>query len=122
VKGFTLVESLVALSILGIALAAMMPGFLTQTDVNTLNEERWGAVEAAQQVMEELRQVNPGSLPTSGSAATQVVTVGNRDYEVVVSYCRRNEYCGSDSRHLAAEVQFGGRVIYTVETVYTRLR
>ena len=44
--GFTLTESLLALAILGVALAAILPTFLTYADTNTLNEERSGALLA----------------------------------------------------------------------------
>jgi prepilin-type N-terminal cleavage/methylation domain-containing protein len=121
-RGFTLTEALIALSILGVALAGVLPTFLTYSDTNTMNEERSGAVAAAQLVAEGLRQVDPAGLPTTGTSPVQVVRVGDRDYEVTQRYCVRSEFCGADSRHLTIEVRYGGRTVYSVETVYTRLR
>ena len=120
--GFTLTESLIALAIMGIALAAILPTFLTYADTNDLSEERSGAVAAAQEIMEGLRQADPVSLPSTGSSAPQLVAVGQREYEVVASFCTDIQYCGLDSRHILIEVSHGGRTIYTVESVYTQLR
>lgn len=121
-RGFTLVEAVFALAILAITLAAVLPAFVDFLDANSLSEERSNAVAAAQQVMEELRQFDPGSLPTSGSSAVQTVTVGNHEYELTAHYCRESIYCTSAARHIVLEVNFGGNTVYTVETVYTQLR
>jgi prepilin-type N-terminal cleavage/methylation domain-containing protein len=121
-RGFTLTESLLALTLLGLALAAIMPAFLVHTGVNTLCEERSGAVAAAQESLESLRQLDPVTLPSSGSSDVALISVGDRDYEVVVHYCTRDELCGTDKRHVILEVFHGGYTVYTVETVYTRLR
>jgi prepilin-type N-terminal cleavage/methylation domain-containing protein len=117
-KGFTLIEALLAVAILGIALVGILPSFVTLLDANTLSEERSDAVAAAQLVMEDLRQTDPLSMPTSGSSAMTLVTVGGREYETVVSYCVDATYC----RHVTVDVSFGGRTVYSVESVYTRLQ
>lgn len=121
-RGFTLVEAAFALAILGIAMAAMLPSFIDFLDANSLSEERSNAVAAAQQVMEELRQFDPGSLPSSGSSAVQTVAIGEHEYEVTAFYCRNASYCSAAGRHIVLEVNYGGKTIYTVETVYARLR
>jgi prepilin-type N-terminal cleavage/methylation domain-containing protein len=121
-RGFTLTESLVALSILGIALAGILPSFLSHLDANSLTEERSAGVAAAQQVMEGLRHTDPASMPSSGKSAVQLVTVGNREYEVLTHYCVVPKYCDADSRHILIEVGYGGQTIYTLETVFTQLR
>jgi len=120
--GFTLTEALIALAILGVALASILPTFLTYQDSNTRSEERSGAVAAAQESMESMRQVDPGLLPTSGSSPVEIIKVGEREFEVVARFCTRNEFCGTDSRHVLLEVFHGGHTIYSLETVYTRLR
>ena len=119
--GFTLLESLVAVAILGIVLAAIAPTFFTFMDVNTLTEERSGALAAAQETMEQLRQLDPTTLPDTGSSPLQVVTVGQRDFEVLTHFCTANQFCGDDSRHLLIEVSYGGRTVYSVESVFTAL-
>jgi general secretion pathway protein I len=120
-SGFTLIEALVALAILGIAMVGVLPAFQTYKDANTLSEEHSNALAAGQTVMEALRQVQPASLPTSGSSTTQTVSAGEHDYEVVAHYCRESLYCTATSRHIVVEVSFAGETIYELETVYTRL-
>lgn len=120
-KGFTLLESLVALGILGVTLMAMVPAFQMLMDANSLSEERSNALAAAQEVMESLRHQDPASLPSSGSSPVQAVSVGAHEYEVVTHYCRNTTYCGSDSRHIVVEVSFAGKDVYAIETVFTRL-
>jgi prepilin-type N-terminal cleavage/methylation domain-containing protein len=121
-RGFSLVESLCALAILLVALVGVVPTFYVLVNVDTLSERRSMAVAAAQQVMEALRQASPSSLPSSGSSAVQTVSVGRNDYEVTAHYCTRSAFCSADSRHIVLEVSFGGRNVYIVETVYTRLQ
>jgi prepilin-type N-terminal cleavage/methylation domain-containing protein len=120
-KGFTLLESLISLGILGITLVAMVPAFQTLMDANSVSEERSNALAAAQEVMEGLRHKDPASLPSSGSSAVQAISVGAHEYEVVTHFCRDTTYCGSDSRHIVVEVSFAGKDVYAIETVFTRL-
>jgi len=119
--GFTLLESLVAVAILGIVLSAILPTFLTYLDANTMSEERTGALAAAQETMEQLRQLDPATLPNTGSSPLQVVSVGQRDFEVMTHFCTANQFCGDDRRHLLIEVSYGGRTVYSVESVFTTL-
>ena len=121
-RGFSLVESVVALAILGIVLLGIVPTFKVMMDANTLSEERSNAVEAAQQVLEALRQQSPSSLPTSGTSGIQIVQAGQHEYEVITHYCMESSYCTADMRHIVLEVMFAGKKIYIVETVYTRLQ
>ena len=119
--GFTLVEALIAMALVGMVLVAMLPAFFTYFDSNTRNEERTGGVEAAQYVIETLRRVDPATLPTSGSTSPQVVPVGERSYEVVTHYCTDSSFCTANARHLLIEVRLGGVEIFSAETVYTQL-
>lgn len=121
-KGFSLTEALIALALLAMVAAAILPAFMTHVRANDRNELRSSAVSAAQERLESLRLQDPASLPDSGSSAPQRVKVDGRDFDVVTHYCERSEFCGDDrSRHLRVEVRFDGRTIYDVETVYTQL-
>ena len=121
-RGFTLLEALVAMAILGIALAGLVPSFQSFMDANSLSEQRSNAVAAAQEVMEGLRQLDPSGLPSTGNSSVQAVTVGNHEYEVVATYCVETSYCSSAARHIVLEVSFAGKTVYTVESVFTRLQ
>jgi type II secretory pathway pseudopilin PulG len=118
----TLVEALIAVAILGIAVTAVMPAFMSLMDVNTRDEERSGALAATQHVLEELRHDDPATMPDSGADPLQLIVIDGREYEVLVRYCTTAAYCGDDSRHLLVEVSYGGREIAAVESVFTRLR
>lgn len=121
-RGFSLLECLVALAILGMILAGVVPAFFHYMDVNTRNELRTGAIAAAQEQMELTRGVDPQSMPSSGSAGPVFIDVGGREFEVLTTYCANAGYCGTDTRHVVVEVSFGGNTLYRTETVYTRLR
>ena len=121
-NGFSLTEALLAISLLGIVLAGILPTFLTFLDANTLSEERSQAVAVAQQVMEDLRESEPKSLPTTGSGAVEFLSVGQREFEIERHYCLEPSFCSSNSRQVVVEVRYGGETIYSVETVLTALR
>jgi len=118
----SLVEALLAIVILGMALASVTQAFMTQRKVNEMNELRSGAEAAAQQVMERLRREDPASMPSSGASSPETIVVDGRGYQVVTRYCLDAGYCGAGSRHLRLEVSFAGRSLFDVETVYTQLR
>lgn len=121
-KGFTVVEALLAVALLGIVLTGVLPGFLTFLDSNTFSESASDAVAAGQVMLERLRLQDPSALPTSGKTSPEVVLVGNREYEVTNTYCLVSSYCGTDSRHVRVEVNYGGDTLFVVESVFTRLQ
>ena len=121
-RGFSLVEVLLAVALVGTVILGVLPAFVVCKDTNTRNELRSGAAAAAQTVMEAHRRVDPATLPTSGSTSPQVITVGDRDFEVVTHYCVENAWCDHQSRHLVVEVGFGTDTILSIESVYTKLR
>ena len=88
---------------------------------HSASEESSNALAAAQQVMEEMRHLDPATLPESGSSDVEVITVGEHEFEVITHYCQIADYCSTASRHIVIEVGFAGRVIYTVESVFSRL-
>jgi type II secretion system protein I len=122
--GFTLVEALVSLVVLGIVAVAVMPAVVAQVDANTRNEIRTIAVGLVQERLEALRLGDPAALPTSGPGDMQAVDVGPRRFQVRTYYCRDASYCppaSPTSRHLTVEIWFRGERVYDVETVYTQL-
>jgi len=121
-RGFTLLEALVAMGLLAIMLAGVVPVFFSLMATNTRNEARSGAVAVAQQVMEELRQQDPATMPESGTLGPQVVAVDRRKFEVTRFYCLSSEYCDDSSRHVLIEVRYGGRTFFSAESVLTQLR
>jgi prepilin-type N-terminal cleavage/methylation domain-containing protein len=124
-RGFSLVEALVALFVLGITAVAVLPAFMSQMDANTRNEERSDAMGIAHQRLEALRFQDVDLLPTGGPAESSAVTIGNRQYELRTRYCTQAQYCppvDPGSRHLLVEVWLDGKKVYDVATIYTELR
>lgn len=123
VSGFTLIEVLVAIVLLGITAAAALPAFRAQARFNTKMEIKTGAIQTAEQTLDELRLEDPEDLPTSGSSAWESLTVGDRQYELRTSYCVNADYCLSErSRHVVVTVKYLDEEIYELETVFTKLR
>ncbi len=120
--GFTLIEIVFALGLLGLAMSALFPGFLSHTKYNNFSEVRTSAYQAAQIVLDELRLEEPSVLPSSGSDPAVNVTVGTRSFSVVASFCEDNTYCGANIRHITVRVTYQNEEIYEVNTVYTQLR
>ena len=121
-QGFTVLEALLAIFLLGVVLTGILPAMLAFLDANTTSEESSDAVAAGQLVLERLRLEDPASLPSSGSSSPESVDVGGHTYEVVKHYCTVPSYCGTDSRHIRVEVIYGGDTVFEVESVYTRLQ
>jgi type IV pilus modification protein PilV len=121
-RGFTLIEVMIAMAILGIGLAAMAPLFLYHLQINNRSELQSGAVAVAQQVLDTLRLQNPLTLPSSGSTTPQNIVMGGRTYQATTTFCAITTYCNAGSRHIQVEVKFRGKTLYTTDTVYTQLR
>lgn len=121
-QGFTLLEATIATLLLGILLAGLLPHFTVYSDINSLNEVRTGAVQAAQAQMESLRVLDVSTLPTTGGTRAETVEIGSNTYSVITRFCVVTDLCDADSRHLVVEVSSDGKTIYTLETVYTMFR
>ncbi len=118
-EGFTLVEAIVALAILGIILGAVVPTFAQNLRLNTDSELRAWAVSVAQEELDALRA--SGNWPASGSQRT--VNIGSATFTSHLTHARycQGTVCYDGARHLTLEVRHADRTMYTVETVFTVL-
>lgn len=128
-QGFTLIETVAALVIFLIILGFMIPIFADQGLKTINNEIKTGAVTVSQQILDQLRQADPISLPRSGATTTlpdgtstaSIAALG-KTYSTTITYCENTTYCNAETRHIKVQVSHHGQTIYTVETVYTRLQ
>lgn len=111
------------MALIAIISAGAIPAFLFQFQTVTRNELRSGAINAAQEVLDQVRVQNPSSLPMSGSSPVATIDAGHRSFSVVVHYCLELSYCAqSSTRHLTVDVSYRDQEIYSVETIFTQLR
>ncbi len=64
-RGFSLIEALIALSILSVVLASVVPLFITFSRSNLDSQRRTEAIAVAQMVVDELRQQSFEQWPES---------------------------------------------------------
>ncbi|MDD2941415.1 MAG: type II secretion system protein [bacterium] len=122
-KGFTLLEVLSAICLLGLLMAVMAPAFVSQMRFNTESQYRTEAIAAAQQVLDGYRRQDPVTLPANGTLAPVEIEMGARRYLVTTTFCAEAAYCPTNNtRQITVQVTRGGRQYYEVSTVYTRLR
>lgn len=119
-RGLTFLEVLVALAILGIAMVAILPSFVSYLKVNGSSEVRTQAANVAQQYFEKYRLMDPGTMPKTGSA-TETIAYGGKSFSVETSYCVQAAYCGTGSRDIQVVVSHAGSEVFRAETVYTQV-
>lgn len=120
-RGLSIIEALVALALISIALAALAPTFTSFSNTNRQSELRGGAIAVAQQILDTLRQQRFSEWPANGEIQTISSPLG--DFEVQFSYCQAgsaNCFASLNTRHIRLVIRRHERVIYEVETVYTR--
>jgi prepilin-type N-terminal cleavage/methylation domain-containing protein len=122
-SAFSLLEVLVSMSLLSISLSAIYPAthsFMKHIHGMGLRTE---AVAVAQQKFDELRQLTPDDLPDSGTDGPETYSGGEHDFDVYTTYCANALLCPSDrTRHIQVSVQYQGKELYHVDSVFTRLR
>jgi prepilin-type N-terminal cleavage/methylation domain-containing protein len=116
--GFTLLETLVALGILSIAMSMTVSCLFFNLRSNTTMKIRYEAIQAAQNVLDDIRFLDPSTL--TGTRQEDIV-ISNRSYRVNVSYCRNPALCiSTDSRHVTVEVSYKSQLVYETDTVFSK--
>lgn len=125
--GLTLLEVMVALSILLIGLVAVVPAFISFLHVNTHSEVQTQAANLAQTYLEKYRLQDPSTMPPTSNSypttSTSPVTVDyqGRTFTVVTTYCADTNYCGPTSRDIKVTVSYANQQVFSAETVYTKV-
>lgn len=122
-NGFTLIEIMVALVIFSIVMSALPVAFVSYLSFNSKMENKTGALNIAQQVLDEMRVQDLGALPMSGMVGPETITRNGTDYQISTYYCEHGDYCNSStSRHIRIEVKQKNKMVYEVQTVFTKLK
>jgi prepilin-type N-terminal cleavage/methylation domain-containing protein len=143
-SGFSLLESVIALTTLGVCLAYAMPLFLYAKVNNSKSEIRTGALIVAQRVFDSVRSQPITSLPTndgelspaSGSTPTSNprllpisadTTAMGREYQATIVYCQNNSttvprICGTNYRQFQVQVSYKGKNVYDLQGTYTQFK
>lgn len=130
-QGFSLVETVIALTTLGVCLAYALPLFLYAKINNSKSEVRTGALIVSQRVFDDIRSRPIGGLPTNPSAPEiknsstnsgadrPIITAMGREYESKVTYCQVAADCSARYRKFKLEVSRNGSKVYDLEATYT---
>jgi prepilin-type N-terminal cleavage/methylation domain-containing protein len=144
-RGFSLIETVIALTTLGVCLAYAMPLFLYAKINNSKSEIRTGALIVSQRVFDNIRSKSFNSMPLTDGKNSPVVgtnpvlTPANiltptndeklltkamgRQYQTKVTYCEDyntdTTVCSSKYRKFKVEVSYNGSKVYDLEGTYT---
>jgi prepilin-type N-terminal cleavage/methylation domain-containing protein len=149
-QGFSLIETVIALTTLGVCLAYAMPLFLYAKINNSKSEIRTGALIVSQRVFDNIRSksfdsmpltdgsvgstasatvvANPETIPANISSPTTAETLitkaMGRQYETKVTYCENyttdKTVCNEKNRKFKVEVKYNGSKVYDLEATYTK--
>ena len=143
--GFSLLETAIALTTLGICLAYAMPLFLYAKINNSKSDIQTGALIVAQRVFDNIRSqpitslpsndgigapsppTNPVSKPVSMASITtqeELLTKAmGRQYQTKITYCENtsatNPVCGARYREFKVQVSYNGTNVYDLQGTYT---
>ncbi len=125
--GFSLIETMIALTTLGVCLAYAMPLFLYAKINNSKSEIRTGALIVSQRVFDDIRSKPISGLPTNpldptvinSTNSPQLVKAMGRTYDAKVTYCEVATDCSNKYRKFKVEVNYNAAKVYDLEGTYT---
>jgi prepilin-type N-terminal cleavage/methylation domain-containing protein len=148
-QGFSLVETMIALTTLGVCLAYAMPLFLYAKINNSKSEIRTGALIVSQRVFDNIRSKSFKSMPQSDGANVNAAVAASgtnpdipanpetvsdplitkamgRQYQTKVIYCEGvtsdATICTDKYRKFKVEVSYNGSKVYDLEGNYTEFQ
>lgn len=118
-KGFSIVELMIAMAILGIIGGAILSLQMANVNANTQTEIRMQGTSVVRQGMEELRARDV--LPVSGSETSEITN--GRTFQVIKEFCptTNDPPCTDTSIHVRVTAKFNGKAITSADTVFTKV-
>ena len=121
-NGFTIIEALMAIAILGIIVAGIVPAYSHYSQLNTISELKSSAAAVAQEQMERMRRQDFSMW--EGSGHSSMISMGGREFEMVVTHSPygsdENSHV-SGARRIHTAIFSGNRLVYEVTTIYTQI-
>lgn len=132
--GSTLTENLAAMSILTVTLGAMFPAFMIEKEQNINQRILTGAVALSKETLDDLRRQKILNIPLGQSSSTKEKS--GYSYALTQYVCTEQPTINTDEsvscsttvlsdsnlRYILVNIEKNGKKIYTVETVFTKLR
>jgi Tfp pilus assembly protein PilV len=147
--GFSLIETVIALTTLGVCLAYAMPLFLYAKINNSKSEIRTGALIVSQRVFDSIRAqpmsslplndglnspssgvnpiLQPVTMPPTLGSQEQILTYAmGRQYQTKITYCGNVNVtptnCSNQYRQFQVEVSYNGTKVYDLQGTYTQFQ
>lgn len=120
-NGFSVIEVMCSLGIFGVLSLGLTTSLISNLKTNTRNQVKTEALQIARMTLDNYRVSEVVNLPTTGDV-TSTQTIGNRTYDITVSFCVNDAYCASEMRHLIITVKGSGTTYAEIETVFTQLK
>jgi len=120
--GFTLLEAIVALGILAVIMAALLPVFISNLRMNAESERKSQAASAVEHVLDSWRtkKIDSVHFPSTGTQDT-TVDIGGVTFNVRLTFCRVSTLCSTNSRMITAEAIVNNKVASSAETIFTEV-
>jgi prepilin-type N-terminal cleavage/methylation domain-containing protein len=121
-KGFSLIEVLVSLQILGLAVLGLSHAFAFNITINSQSDAKAGAAMAVSQYLDTIRSSDISTLPMTGNVIS-TINIGKRSYLVTATFCTNSTYCNLNSvRQVKVNAKLRGKLQYEAETVFSQLQ
>lgn len=118
-SGFSLIEALFAMTLIGIVIASIAPVFASYTNVNRQTEIRSDATLVGERLLDDLRQIDIGNWPDSSTV--RQTTISGRTFDATLTYQLFDSNISSNLTQVRVEVTFNGTTYFTAQTVFTNL-
>jgi prepilin-type N-terminal cleavage/methylation domain-containing protein len=118
-SGFSLIEVMVALTVLGVVFSLLIPMFISFSSINRRSEQRTVANNVARQTLELLRNSPILTMQSSGSVIKNQTSDGH-SLVITTSFCPTGTtQCNTTSKAIKVEVKENDQVLTTINTVFS---